>query len=495
MFFVSTCFSERPVWRCLGVSGSATEFGAEALRHRTAAGAQLLQSIATSISARVAIILDPEAELVLALVALERAQLEYAVFDPELEPAELGDLLADFAPDALIAVPERVVALRTWLGERQTTLPRLRVFTLRQVNDFGPCWEAAVDACHFDDAWTDGWQGPSRALTYSAGSTRIPVPVCRADPLTGDGLAARPVTCATDSHYLLSGTCAHWGTVARLLYCLRHGIEVTMLGGFDAEVALAALSRLNITHSVWVPQMLAALAALPTAMQAAYVGKAHREAWVVGAYCPAELQQLMMQWWGPILHVHYGGIETQRTVTACSAELLERSGSVGHAAGLSVRDSNGVQLATGQLGRVWLEDNCTAGATELTLDDLGYVDAAGYLFLVDRCCNGKVVDRVLIHPGEAERVLATHPAVADVAVVWAEPDAASTAGAGTYLLAMIVPRPGVEADPLLEVALIDYVRARLSLIKCPKQARFIISLPPQAGGRQVATQDTSVLSR
>ena len=70
---------------------------------------------------------------------------------------------------------------------------------------------------------------------------------------------------------------------------------------------------------------------------------------------------------------------------------------------------------------------------------------------------------VNIYPQEAENLLCTHPAVADVAVIGV-PDAEF----GEAVKAVVQLREPSDAGPALAQALIDYCRARLSPIKCPK---------------------------
>jgi len=53
----------------------------------------------------------------------------------------------------------------------------------------------------------------------------------------------------------------------------------------------------------------------------------------------------------------------------------------------------------------------------LTLGDVGFVDADGFVFLCDRKSNVVISGGVNIHPAEIEQVLIAHPAVADVAVL------------------------------------------------------------------------------
>ncbi len=57
-----------------------------------------------------------------------------------------------------------------------------------------------------------------------------------------------------------------------------------------------------------------------------------------------------------------------------------------------------------------------------TLGDVGHLDEDGYLYLTDRAADMVISGGVNIYPQEAEKVLAAHPRVADVAV-FGVPDA------------------------------------------------------------------------
>ena len=70
---------------------------------------------------------------------------------------------------------------------------------------------------------------------------------------------------------------------------------------------------------------------------------------------------------------------------------------------------------------------------------------------------------VNIYPQEAENLLCTHPAVADVAVIGV-PDAEF----GEAVKAVVQLRDPSDAGPALAQALIDYCRARLSPHRAPR---------------------------
>ncbi|MBN1206660.1 MAG: long-chain fatty acid--CoA ligase, partial [Myxococcaceae bacterium] len=80
-----------------------------------------------------------------------------------------------------------------------------------------------------------------------------------------------------------------------------------------------------------------------------------------------------------------------------------------------------------------------------------------------------------IYPREVEEVLATHPAVAEVAVLGLpDPDF------GEQVVAVVVPAAGQPADAQ---ALVDWCRDRLASFKKPRRVEFLAALPRNALGK------------
>jgi acyl-CoA synthetase (AMP-forming)/AMP-acid ligase II len=102
--------------------------------------------------------------------------------------------------------------------------------------------------------------------------------------------------------------------------------------------------------------------------------------------------------------------------------------------------------------------------------DLGWLDDAGRLRLVGRSKEMYVRGGYNVYPMEVEGVLATHPSVAEVAVVPRADDVMGEVG-----VAVVVLRPGaapVTADDLREVA-----RDELAAYKLPTEVRIVDELP------------------
>jgi acyl-CoA synthetase (AMP-forming)/AMP-acid ligase II len=155
-----------------------------------------------------------------------------------------------------------------------------------------------------------------------------------------------------------------------------------------------------------------------------------------------------------------------------------------------VDPATGDEVPVGEVGEFWLQsqqhmlgywNNRQASAEALPGDDWlrsgdgGRIDADGYLFIEDRVKDVIISGGENIYPAEVERVLAEHPAVADVAVIGI-PDAKW----GEQVKAVAV----VTGDAsVTEAELIAYARTQLAGYKCPKSVDFVEALPRNATGK------------
>ena len=105
--------------------------------------------------------------------------------------------------------------------------------------------------------------------------------------------------------------------------------------------------------------------------------------------------------------------------------------------------------------------------------DLGYVDAAGDLYVVDRSSDLVVVNGFTVYPHEVERVLADLPGVVEAAVVGV-PDPRT----GQALRAVVVGTGELSADDVQV-----HCRSRLARFKVPAQVVFVDALPRTPTGR------------
>ncbi|HTN09381.1 MAG TPA: fatty acyl-CoA synthetase [Acetobacteraceae bacterium] len=117
--------------------------------------------------------------------------------------------------------------------------------------------------------------------------------------------------------------------------------------------------------------------------------------------------------------------------------------------------------------------------------DVGYLDADGFLYIVDRIKDVINTGGVLVASRDVEEALFTHPAVSEVAVI-ALPDPKWIEA----ITAVVVLRPGATAT---EEELIGHARQRLAAFKLPKRVIFADDLPRNTAGKLLKRELRRVL--
>ena len=154
-----------------------------------------------------------------------------------------------------------------------------------------------------------------------------------------------------------------------------------------------------------------------------------------------------------------------------------------------VVDESGRHLPPGEIGELICRSplmfqgywNREAATQEVLRDnwyysgDLGYFDADGYLYIVDRKKNMIISGGQNIYPREIEEVLYQHPAVSEVAIVGEKDDYW-----GEAVIAYLVAAAGQTIDP---VALKDYCSVHLARYKVPKAFHVLPGLPKNGTGK------------
>jgi acyl-CoA synthetase (AMP-forming)/AMP-acid ligase II len=107
--------------------------------------------------------------------------------------------------------------------------------------------------------------------------------------------------------------------------------------------------------------------------------------------------------------------------------------------------------------------------------DMGYIDASGYLFLVDRKKDMIISGGENIYPAEVESAISAHPDVARAAVIGVPSEKW-----GEEVKAVVILRPGAEVSA---AALIGFLRSRIAGYKLPKSVDFVAELPLTAVGK------------
>jgi len=186
----------------------------------------------------------------------------------------------------------------------------------------------------------------------------------------------------------------------------------------------------------------------------------------------------------------YGLTETSPLVSLVPFHRNKRDSIGVPAPGTDVRivDTDGHDVATGVAGELlvrgpqvmigyWQRPDETARVLKdgwLATGDVAVADDDGYLYIVDRKKDMILVSGFNVYPNEVEAVIASHPGVAEVAVV-GTPDETS----GEAVCAFVVRR-----DPTLtEAVLRDFCRESLTAYKVPRMVTFRDDLPKSPVGK------------
>jgi len=120
----------------------------------------------------------------------------------------------------------------------------------------------------------------------------------------------------------------------------------------------------------------------------------------------------------------------------------------------------------------WNAPELTAEAVRdgwLHTGDIGYLDADGYLFILDRKKNLIIRGGFNVYPGDIEDALMRHPLVR-MAAVLGKPDLLH----GEEVVAFVELEPGASADP---GELVTWARENIGGYKYPREVHVVESLP------------------
>ncbi|HVV20513.1 MAG TPA: acyl-CoA synthetase [Pseudonocardiaceae bacterium] len=428
-----------------------------------------------------------------------RSGLYVAAVNSHLAGAEAEYVIGDSGAKALVVSG----ALAGLAGDIAAPGVRLRLAyngTVPGYDDYDAALAAASPVAPAD-------QPRGADLLYSSGTTgrpkgiRVELPDAQVTDSPGSlvPLLQAMYGFGFDTVYLSPGPVYHAAPLRFAASVQALGGTVVMMERFDAEGALAAIERYQVTASQWVPTMFVRMLKLPAAVRERYDLGSHRVAVHAAASCPVDVKRAMIDWWGPILYEYYSSTEGLGMTAIDSAAWLDRPGSVGRPVLGTVRicDDTGNVLPAGRIGTVYFERdeevfsylNDPEQTTRSrhpehplwsTVGDVGYVDDGGYLFLTDRAAFTIISGGVNIYPQEVENALALHPAVLDVAVIGV-PDAER----GESVLAVVQPAAGVTPGPELAAALREHVRGRIAHYKAPQRVEFVDELPRTPTGKLV----------
>jgi len=417
------------------------------------------------------------------------AGTRYVPLNWHLTAPELEYLLLNSGATALIVDPDHA-AIGIEVAARVGIAPE-RVIVI------GPQYNAWRDA-QPDTDHTNTISGS--ALIYTGGTTGASKGVTRPD--SGAPLSSWAKGVSTWGSYvgmpdtgvaLISTPLYHAFGAGVLGAALARNHTIVLKERFDVDDFLNTVQEHRVTSAPLVPTLIVRLAKLEDQHFASRDLSSLQWIAHTAAPCPGWAKQRLIDMLGPIITEFYGSSEGTGPVVCTSTEWMQRPGTVGRPAPnlqVSVVDDNGDDLSAMEIGTLYFKradgapqyhgDEAKTKAAQLpdgrfTVGDLGYLDADGFMYLVDRRVDLILNGGVNVYPAEIEGVLSQHPSIRDVAV-FGIPDAEF----GQQVKAAVELEDGAS---LTSDELITWSRERLASFKCPRSVDFHESLPREAHGK------------
>ena len=404
--------------------------------------------------------------------------------------AEIAVLLEDCTPRVILVDAELVSALPSGWTER--------AHVIAVHGEPTPAMPEALTYAPWRDAaapYRGEPQASPGSIVYTSGTTGRPKGVRRLPPTAGQQRAMQQVRAklyrsSAEDRVLIPGPLYHAFPNQLATHAALHAAQVEIMARFDAEELLGIIERERITSIGLAPIMFIRLLRLPQAVRSRYDLSSLRWAIHAGGPCPQDVKRAMIDWWGPVIAEYYGGTETGPLTLCTSAEWLAHPGTCGkpvEGARIRIVDPSGGDAPSGEAGEIFgrldpypdftyhndPDKRRSVGLDDLvSLGDVGYLDADGYLYLCDRLRDMIVSGGVNIYPAEVEAALLALPGVEDCAVIGA-PDEEF----GEAVVAFVVSR-GLEG-----AALRRDLRGQVAGFKIPRDFVMVPTLDRDASGK------------
>ena len=337
-------------------------------------------------------------------------------------------------------------------------------------------------------------------VMYSSGTTGRPKGV----QLTQSAMVEHCLNGAGDTRYaagdmmLVAMPMFHVGGTSYALLGPVVGVPGYIVSEVDATLMAGGIMA-GATHAFLVPAVVAALvAAGPQAM--GLFGRLKAVGYGAAPMPLPVLRAAMEAWPDTEFQQVYGMTEFGGVITILDdaahrdtthPERLVSAGRPVAKAEMRIVDPTTLEdVPAGRSGEVWFRTpQATIGyigrpeatAELITADgwvrtgDLGRVDDDGFLFIEDRLKDMIITGGENVYSPEVERVLAEHPAVAEIAIIGVPDDRW-----GETVKAVVAFRPDQSATP---EELIAFARERLAAYKAPSSIDIVEALPRNPSGK------------
>jgi long-chain acyl-CoA synthetase len=463
---------------------------------------------------RVAILLQNSPHFVLALLGAWKAGAVVVPVNPMYKSGEVGHVLQDGEVAALICSdrawdaylretaadsPVRIVLTGCELDFQTRNDVRVLTFDRLPQADDTDDLTAVARAGHKAPQGRDRNPSDIALISYTSGTSGTPKGATNTHgnimynaerQRTGLELPEAPV------YFALAPLFHITGMVCQLGACLASAGTLVLAYRFEAGVVLDAFAEHGPHYTVGPSTAFMALAAHPDVTRDHFAS--FRMISSGGAPLPPALVEKFRAGFGPYIRNGYGLTEC---TAPCAAVPPEKEAPVDPASGtlsvglpapdtlVRIVDEKGQDVPFGEPGEIavsgpqvvpgyWRLPDATAEAFpdgELRTGDIGFMDADGWLYVVDRKKDMINASGFKVWPREVEDVLYTHPAVREAAVVGIPDDYR-----GESVKAYVSLRPGAAAEP---AELSAYCADRLAAYKYPREVEILPELPKTPSGK------------
>ncbi len=434
---------------------------------------------------RLLLVMGDREELVLAIWGAWLAGAVAVPVAPALAPAELGVVLADCAPKAILCDAGSVRAVRAAAANTQLPVYYAGDEQPHGTRPFSELCSAtplseATNTCADDPAlllYTSGTTGRMKAAIHTHGN------------LVNAAAGLGPQVLHLSPEDVIF-------SAARMFFAYGLGNSVYLPAAAGASVVVRrgpvlpalvteTLEREDVRVFFGVPSLYRSLLADPRGRPRGTL----RACVSAGERLAPDLREAATRWAGAPVLDGFGMTETLHHVTSNRLDEVVPGSAGRPLAGFEVKVTNehGLAAAEGEAGELWVRGpTLMAGywnQPALTARRLagGYLRSgdvvrleAGCLVHIGRTDDLVKVGGVLVAPAEVEEVLRRHPAVADAAVV----PVVRRAGVATFT-AFVVPR----GEPPREAELVRHARQHLASFKVPRTFAFVEELPRTLTGK------------
>lgn len=326
-----------------------------------------------------------------------------------------------------------------------------------------PSARVAPDAGPLPDLAASSWKAPT-----TSGSTGRPKIVRAAAPARLD--PDRPVAAflPRTGTQLVAGPLWHSAVFTYAFRGILTGQRLVVMDRFSPEQWIDLVQTHRVTWGLLVPTMMARLLRLPEDRRGAERVESLDAVLHMGAPCAPDLKRAFLAWLGPErVDEVYAGSESNGLTHLDGTDWLAHPGSVGRPLGgtrLRIRDDRGDDVPVGEPGRIWMHRGQDAAYAYIgartrrdasgwdTLDDIGHIDADGYLYVHDRADD--IINRAgtKVAPATIESALAAHPDVVEAVAFGARDD-----DLGSAVHAVV----RLSDDPASPAEILAFARSRL----------------------------------